>query len=179
VRRHYQHWRKRHSLPDRCDNQQCRFFTALLEWNGAPLPLILDHVDGNRRNNSTGNLRFLCPHCDAQLLTRGGQNVGRIQNQHETGYEVAHRDGHRDANVFPHGVGAKASVGVPSARSSWLGRRGIPQIVSVTPQRRCEVVNAIVLIILLSACGRVLPVARHTSSVSDLQAYAAARGRPP
>ncbi len=100
VRRCYKAWRKNSDIPSRCDNSNCNFFDNDLTWNGKPLPLILDHVDGNRNNNSAENLRFLCPNCDAQLPTRGGKNIGRIQNESEGGYQIAHKSGQRDQKVF-------------------------------------------------------------------------------
>lgn len=39
------------------------------EWNGKPLTLELDHVDGDRLNNELTNLRLLCPNCHAQTET--------------------------------------------------------------------------------------------------------------
>jgi hypothetical protein len=111
VRRFYMKWRQSQDIPERCDNPQCMFHNAALEWNRYPLMLILDHVSGNRRDNSAKNLRLLCPNCASQLPTQGGRNKGRIQNQSQQGYEVVHRDGKRDANVFLGVVSSTASVG--------------------------------------------------------------------
>ena len=82
-------------MPDRCDNQQCRFHTEPLKWNGKLLRPILDHKDGNRFDNSPGNLQFLCPNCDSQQPTRGGGNRGRVRDVTPDGYTLMNRDGTR------------------------------------------------------------------------------------
>lgn len=33
------------------------------EWQGKPLTLQLDHINGNHKDNRIINLRFLCPNC--------------------------------------------------------------------------------------------------------------------
>jgi hypothetical protein len=97
-------------LAGRCDNPECSFHRKDLVWNGNALPLILDHSNGNSRDNRVENLRLLCPNCDSQLQTRGGLNKGRIQHLSEGGFEVHHRDGRRDAIVAAKGVSLSVSV---------------------------------------------------------------------
>lgn len=38
-------------------------------WNGQHLVLILDHINGNNKDNSLENLRLLCPNCNSQTKT--------------------------------------------------------------------------------------------------------------
>lgn len=111
VRRFYLKWRSKNGLPLRCDNPDCKLHKAQPKWNKEPLPLILDHIDGNRRHNLPKNLRLLCPNCDAQLPTRGGKNKGRIQNTTSDSFHTVDRSGRRDVTVFLSGVSAKAEVG--------------------------------------------------------------------
>lgn len=48
-------------------------------WYGHPIPLELDHVNGNRDDNRLTNLRMLCPNCHAQTPTFRGRNIGASQ----------------------------------------------------------------------------------------------------
>lgn len=45
-------------------------------WEGAAIPLELDHVNGDRADNRLENLRLLCPNCHAQTDTYRGRNIG-------------------------------------------------------------------------------------------------------
>lgn len=45
-------------------------------WQGVPISLVLDHIDGNAENNHRENLRLLCPNCDSQLPTYKSRNRG-------------------------------------------------------------------------------------------------------
>lgn len=45
-------------------------------WMDKPIPVIMDHIDGNSDNNSLDNLRLVCPNCDAQLPTYKSKNKG-------------------------------------------------------------------------------------------------------
>jgi hypothetical protein len=56
--------------------QQCSICGGT-QWQGQPMPLILDHLDGNAANWALANLRLVCPNCDAQLPTFKSRNRGK------------------------------------------------------------------------------------------------------
>ena len=45
------------------------------EWNGKELRLQIDHIDGNSKNDTIENYRYLCPNCHTQTDTWGVKNV--------------------------------------------------------------------------------------------------------
>lgn len=46
------------------------------EWMGEPVPLQMDHIDGNPFNDSRSNVRLLCANCHSQTDTFAGRNKG-------------------------------------------------------------------------------------------------------
>ena len=44
-------------------------------WNGKPLTMTLDHINGNNTDDRLENLRWVCPNCDRQLDTFGSKNA--------------------------------------------------------------------------------------------------------
>lgn len=58
----------------------CALCGQLPEWNGEPLVLPLDHVNGRTWDNRKENLRFLCPNCHSQTPTFGVKNKGAYSN---------------------------------------------------------------------------------------------------
>lgn len=48
---------------------KCSECNSLPEWKGKKLVMQLDHIDGDRLNNTLENVRLLCPNCHSQTPT--------------------------------------------------------------------------------------------------------------
>ncbi len=123
VRRHYAAWREANAIQPRCDIEPCVYFSSPLLWAGKKLPLILDHINGNNRDNSPNNLRYICPNCDSQLLTRGGANRGRVLEAEDGTYVLAGPDGSRDRFIIASTAQATATGFEATAQTM----PGVPQ----------------------------------------------------
>jgi hypothetical protein len=79
----------RHFVRDHIRTEQqhrCLICGQSEEWNGSPLTLVLDHIDGDSSNNRRENLRLVCPNCDSQLPTFKVRNKGKGRHSRRQRY---------------------------------------------------------------------------------------------
>jgi hypothetical protein len=50
------------------------------EWMGKPIPIELEHIDGDRTNNAKNNLKLLCCNCHALTPTWRGRKLKGVKN---------------------------------------------------------------------------------------------------
>ena len=65
---------KKRLLKDNLIENKCNICSQNETWNGKPLIMILDHVNGINNDNRIENLRMLCPNCNSQQDTFAGKN---------------------------------------------------------------------------------------------------------
>lgn len=59
---------------------------GITEWNGKPIVLELEHIDGNSSNDNEENLSLLCPNCHSQTSTFKGRNKGNGRHYRRVRY---------------------------------------------------------------------------------------------
>ncbi|AWK08853.1 HNH endonuclease signature motif containing protein [Streptomyces spongiicola] len=73
------HQRLRRALLEWGMSERCALCGMEPVWHGRRLPLEIDHIDGDWRNNRAENLRFLCPNCHSTTDTYRGRAKARIK----------------------------------------------------------------------------------------------------
>ncbi|MFJ5263570.1 HNH endonuclease signature motif containing protein [Streptomyces sp. NPDC088387] len=58
--------------------ERCALCGTEPTWQGKPLPLEVDHIDADWRNNRIKNLRLLCPNCHSTTDSYRGRGKGRV-----------------------------------------------------------------------------------------------------
>ncbi len=56
-------------------------------WQEKKLSLVLDHINGVKKDNRLSNLRFVCPNCDSQLPTFKSKNIKYQRQFNFSGYD--------------------------------------------------------------------------------------------
>ena len=59
------------------------------EWNGKPLTLQLDHINGDHYDNRLENLRILCPNCHSQTETFSSRKIKKHNYCIDCGKEIS------------------------------------------------------------------------------------------
>lgn len=58
---------------------ECSTCGISADWNGLPLILQVDHINGNYLDSRPRNVRFLCPNCHSQTPSWAGRNKRKIR----------------------------------------------------------------------------------------------------
>ena len=66
--------RLKRSLRENGRLETCEVCGCPPEWNGKPLVLQVDHINGKRWDNRPENIRWICPNCHTQTETFGSRN---------------------------------------------------------------------------------------------------------
>lgn len=60
---------------------------GIFEWNGKPITLEVEHIDGNSGNSSPENVCLLCPNCHSQTPTYKAKNIGNGRHWRKVRYQ--------------------------------------------------------------------------------------------
>ena len=83
---------KRRLLSEGIITERCAKCGLGPKWQGMPLVLVLDHVNGVSNDNRLSNLRLLCPNCNSQTKTFAGRNrVRRTRKCADCGEAISRR----------------------------------------------------------------------------------------
>lgn len=74
-------------------------------WNGKPITLQIDHVNGDRWDNRIENLRIMCPNCHSQTETYANTGKRSARSYCECGKEISR------ASVSCHSCESESRVG--------------------------------------------------------------------
>lgn len=69
------------------------------KWMGEPIPLVLDHINGDPTNHKLDNVRLVCGNCNMMLPTFSGRNRGKGRSWR---YQ---KDGTKDLDEILRGLG--------------------------------------------------------------------------
>jgi hypothetical protein len=98
-------------------------------WNGRPMSLILDHINGKRNDNRIKNLRIVCPNCAATLDTHCGRNLPRTRECERCGEVfIPWAKNHRYCSLRCGAGGSRPMTGVPATHRRKVQRPPYEQL---------------------------------------------------
>lgn len=63
------------------DPTRCSICGMPDQWNGLPIVMIIDHINGRGDDHRLENLRLICPNCNSQLETFTGRNMSHKKRE--------------------------------------------------------------------------------------------------
>lgn len=60
---------------------------GISEWNGKPIVLEVEHINGNSEDSSPNNVCLLCPNCHSQTPTYKAKNIGNGRHSRRLRYQ--------------------------------------------------------------------------------------------
>lgn len=60
---------------------------GISDWNGKPITLEVEHIDGNSGDSSPDNVCLLCPNCHSQTPTYKSKNIGKGRHARKLRYQ--------------------------------------------------------------------------------------------
>lgn len=134
---------RRYYLAGGYTEYQCAICGLPPFWNGLPLTLTLDHIDGDNKNNELLNLRWVCPNCDRQLPTFGSKNFRTSRKTHEgVGTDNAstgrsrprtHRCIDCGADIVPSAQRCEACARIARRKTVWPARDILKDLIRTKP----------------------------------------------
>lgn len=82
---------KRRLIEEGLKHDVCEICGQVPEWNGIPLTLQLDHINGDHNDNRLENLRIVCPNCHTQTETFGNKKTKKHKHCIDCGTEINER----------------------------------------------------------------------------------------
>lgn len=101
---------------------QCEY-CLLIEWMGKPIPLELEHVNGDNRDNRLENLKIICPNCHALTPTYRGRNIRvkreKIENHPDFVPLIKDKNPRKIRDHYPSGIPTRIVLLNALIENSW------------------------------------------------------------
>lgn len=80
---------KKRLISENIIDYKCSLCSIIDAWNGNPLSLQLDHINGINNDNRLENLRFLCPNCHSQTDSYAGKKLKTLHRCLDCGKNIS------------------------------------------------------------------------------------------